>query len=69
MNKKELRKLKDLYIFLDADMPSQIFPLEKVRGELWKRKDTFKNRKEVEEYLKEYFFSTFPELNNNSAKP
>ena len=64
MNKKEIKKLKDLFIFLDADMPSKIFPIEKIKGNIWERDDKFTKEKEVGEYLKAHFLIAFPELDD-----
>lgn len=55
-------KIIELYDFLDADMPSKIFPEEKIKNEVWTREDYFKNKEEVEQYLREHFEIAFPEL-------
>ena len=47
--------IDDLQTFLECDMPSMIFPEEKVLGKDWKRVDPFKSREDVVEYLKIHF--------------
>ena len=57
-----MKEAIELYNFLDADMPSKIFPHEKMKGEIWSREDIFINKKDVEEYLLEHFRIAFPKL-------
>ena len=57
-----MKKLKELFIFLEADMPSKIFPEEEIEGEMWARDDPFKNIKQVGRYLEDHFIFAFPEL-------
>lgn len=45
----------DLQEFLECDMPSMIFPEEKVLGKGWVRVDSFKSREDVIEYLRVHF--------------
>ena len=47
--------IDDLQTFLECDMPSMIFPEEKVLGKNWERVDPFLSREEVVEYLKIHF--------------
>ena len=69
MNKKDIKNLKELWEFLECDMPSKIFPDEKINGEIFTREDYFINKKDVECYLKAHFLIAFPELNKDSPKP
>jgi len=45
--------------FLLVDLPSKIFPkdetLSKLKGENWYRVDSFKDKKEVKEYIEGHF--------------
>lgn len=56
------KEIKELYEFLDADLPSKIFPNETINGEEWTRDDYFKEIAEVREYLKQSFQSLIPKL-------
>ena len=47
--------IDDLETFLESDMPSKVFPEEKVLGKDWKRVDPFLSREEVIKYLREHF--------------
>ena len=47
--------IDDFQQFLECDMPSMVFPEEKVLGKDWKRVDSFKSREEVIEYLGIHF--------------
>ena len=47
--------IQELEDFLLADIPSKIFPKEKVNGKNFIREDYFKNIKEVEKYIMEHF--------------
>ena len=57
MNKQDIEKAKELLEFLNADLPSKIFPNIKFNTEIWKRRDIFKNKDEVKEYIEESFDS------------
>jgi len=65
MDKEDIKNLKELLDFLDADMPSKIFPDEKIKNEIWTREDKFENIKEIREYLKQHFLIAFPKLNKD----
>ena len=67
MKTKDEKKLIELWEFLDADMPSKIFPHEKLKGEIWSREDKFIDIKEVGDYLTEHFLIAFPELNKTQS--
>ena len=62
MNNKDKKNLIELMSFLDADMPSKIFPEEILKKEVWAREDKFLDKKEVEDYLRQHFLIAFPEL-------
>ena len=47
--------INDLETFLECDMPSMVFPEEKVLGRNWERVDPFKLREEVVKYLRLHF--------------
>ena len=47
--------IDELQTFLECDMPSMVFPEEKVLGKDWARVDPFKSREDVVEYLREHF--------------
>ncbi len=47
--------IDDFQQFLECDMPSMIFPKEKVLGKGWVRVDPFKSREEVIKYLEAHF--------------
>ena len=49
------KAIDDLQTFLESDMPSMIFPEEKVLGKDWVRTDQFRNREEVKNYLRGHF--------------
>ena len=49
------KAINELQVFLECDMPSMIFPEEKVLGKYWKRLDSFKSREDVVKYLKIHF--------------
>ncbi len=53
---KTIKKaINDFQQFLECDMPSMIFPKEKVLGKNWERVDPFKSREEVVKYLEIHF--------------
>lgn len=62
------KAIDDFELFLLVDLPSKIFPhdetLEKLKGEDWYREDYFKNKKEVEEYIKGHFKVLRTEIKN-----
>ena len=66
MNKKDIKNLKELLEFLDADMPSKIFPDIKIDGEKWVRDNKFLNIEEIRFYLKQHFTLAFPNLYSHS---
>ena len=66
MNKKDIKNLKELWEFLDADMPSKIFPNIEIDGEKWVRDNKFLDVKEVSYYLKQHFLLAFPKLKKDS---
>lgn len=66
MNKKDIKRLKELLEFLDADMPSKIFPDIEIDGEKWVRDNKFIDKEEVITYLKNAFQFTIPELNSEN---
>ena len=75
MNKEDIERLKDLWEFLDADMPSKIFSdkIIEIEGVYWNREDKFQDKEEVSYYLKQHFLLAFPELstaqsNNEKTK-
>jgi len=41
--------------FLEADLYSKFRPIERIKGEKWCRKDSFKNEKEFYEYIENHF--------------
>ena len=47
--------INDLEVFLVSDMPSKVFPIEKLKGEIYEREDYFTDTEEIKEYLKEHF--------------
>ena len=49
------RAIDELQTFLECDMPSKIFPKEKILGKDWKRQDPFKSRNDVVRYLRTHF--------------
>jgi len=61
--------IDDFQTFLECDMPSMIFPKEKVLGEDWERVDPFKSREEVVKYLRIHFEILRKQINKlNSQK-
>lgn len=49
--------------FLECDLPSMVFPEEKVLGESWVRVNPFKSREEVIKYLRIHFKILEKEIN------
>ena len=53
------KAINDFEEFLDADLPSKIFPhdevLKKVKCEDWYRQDTFESKEEVRKYIAGHF--------------
>jgi len=50
---KEL--IEDLKIFLISDMPSKVFPTDRMTGKTMFREDYFESKKEIEDYLEANF--------------
>ena len=47
--------INDLETFFHADLPSKIFPMERLTNQTWFREDFFETNKQVGKYVKEHF--------------
>lgn len=50
-----INKIDELEIFLLADLPSKVFPMERIFDETTFREDFFKTKDEIEKYIEEHF--------------
>lgn len=53
--KKIIKAIEEAEQFLICDMPSKVFPTDRMTGETMFREDYFESKKEIEKYLKAHF--------------
>jgi len=53
--KKTIKAVEEAEEFLICDMPSKVFPTDRMTGKTMFREDYFQSKKEIEEYLKLHF--------------
>ena len=66
-----IEAIDNLKQFLEADLYSKFRPIEYIKGEEWKRKDSFKSEKDFYEYLEEHFellIKQIKEISENITK-
>ena len=61
------KQIRELWEFLDADLPSKIFSGELIRGQLWTREDKFESKEQIRTYLENAFAFIIPELKQKDA--
>lgn len=49
------KAVNDFEDFLMADLPSKIFPMDRITGETLFREDFFETKKDVESYIEQHF--------------